>query len=95
MNQTKLKHLQKNDYLSQWQQNQRSLGHKNKQFFLTKPTIDPWEKDRREKYVIESQIPSLANLKSVSWGPRHRHNKDINQQLENQRIMKSQEYFRK
>lgn len=93
MNPTKLKQLEKDDLLSQWQKQQRSKKYCNDQFFLKMKAFDPWEKDRREKEMLETHIPSLKGLKSVTWGPRHRRNKDINQQLQNERIMSSRMHF--
>ena len=86
MNSTKLKQLEKDDLMSQWQKQQRTKGYRNDQFFLKQKATDPWEKSRKDKEMLESHIPALKNLKSVSWGSHHRRNKDINQQLMNNRI---------
>lgn len=93
MNPTKLKQLEKDDLLSQWQKNQRSRNHKNEQFFIQMKAMDPWEIDRREKKMVETQIPGLSTLKSVQWNARHRRNRDINQQLENNKMMAARRNF--
>lgn len=89
MNPTKLKQLEKDDLLSQWQKEQRSKGHTNSQFFLKMKHSDPWEKERQSKNMLQQHIPALKGLQSVQWGTHHRRNKDINQQLQNQRIIAS------
>lgn len=95
MNHTKLKQLEKDDLLSEWQKQQRAKNFRNDNLFLQMKASDPWMIERREKSVLETHIPGLKSLKSSKWGPRHRSNKDINQQLKNQRMMASRENFYK
>ena len=88
---TKLSHLEKETLLSKWQKEQIRLQHQNNQFFLPIPQIaDPWEQERQKKKVIESQIPALQN---TQWGSRFRSNKDMNNNINNTRILTSNSMF--
>lgn len=93
MSYTKLKQLDKDDLLSRWQKDQRDRGFSNEQFFQKLEPIDPWAKERRDKEMLQSHIPALAELKSVSWGSRFRKNRDINQQLLHSKIKSSKNIF--
>lgn len=88
----KLKALEKNDNLSEWQKAQKSGS---STFFIKQKTFDPWEIRRTEENVIHKQIPSLETIKAKSCVSNHRFNKDINQHLENQRILKARKEFYK
>ena len=91
---TKLKTLQKSDNLSQWQQNQKA-DNSNSGFFIKQKSYDPWELRRQEEMVITKQIPSLEKIKAKSCVSNHRYNKDINNHLENQRMLKARQAFYK
>lgn len=92
MTPAKLKQLEKKDLMSEWQRNQQ-IERGSQHMFLPMKTFDPWERQRKEKQVVEKQIPALSNLQNVQWGTRFRTNRDINNILNNQRILTSSKQF--
>lgn len=92
MNGTKLKHLQKEDLLSQWQKEQREKKYYNPHMFLNAPKINPWNIGQMETNKVKKEIPSLKNLQ-FGFSARHRNNKEMNQIINNQKILQKAKLF--
>jgi hypothetical protein len=89
---TKLKHLNKDDLLSKWQKEQIKLGYHNPQFFHKPDEIDPWKLGQMETQIVKEHIPALKNT-NFMFSANRRNNKEMNQILKNNKIIKSHQHF--
>lgn len=94
MNGTKLKQLEKPDLLSNWQKQQKEKRHYNPEMYLKRQEIDPWALGRMETEIIKQNIPALAKLQ-FGFSARHRNNKEMNQIINNQKMMEKAKLFHK
>lgn len=85
---TKLKTLNKDENLTEWQKDQKKKNYYNPSFFLKQETkLDPWEIGRRETQKVKNEIPVLSDLK-FGFSARHRNNKEVNNLIRNQKMIK-------
>lgn len=81
MEHTKLKHLDKEEFLTDWEKSQRRNQHRNPQFFIQLNEIDPWEIKRQEENIIKKNIPALKDYRY----PLKYNNREMNQIIQNKK----------